>query len=116
MISLSSDDIIKVLKEAGAPHNTALNVLEYMKENRHIWKAYQDYCLKIVAQGARRIGSKAVIELLRYNESGGDWTKYEDYKINNNYASYFARLFVAKFPEHKGLFLFRTITGLSNEE
>ena len=116
MISLSKDDITRILLDAGAPLDTASNVISYMQKNRHIWEAYQKYCLKIVSQGARRIGSKAIIELLRYNESGGDWDKYEDYKINNNYASYFSRIFIEKYPEHKNLFSFRAISGLKNND
>ncbi len=105
-------DAINILVSSGATQSMARDVCGYIKKHPHIWKAFQEHCLKVVQQGARRLSAKATFEHMRYENSGGDWEKYKDYKVSNNYTAYFARLFAGKYPQYESLFLFKEIKGI----
>jgi hypothetical protein len=109
---MTEQEAIQILVNAGTPMSTALDVCGYIKKYPHIWKAFQKHCLEIVSQGAKRLGAKAVFEHMRYKESGGDWEKYDEFKISNDYTAYFARLLAGKYPNCKNLFVFKKIKGL----
>ena len=73
---------------------------KYHKENPHIYHMFIRYALE-AAKHREHFSAKAIIELLRWETmvSGND-----QFKINNNYAPYYARMFEHNFPQHEGFF------------
>lgn len=59
--------------------------------------------------GRRTIGAKLIVERIRWETS--IITSGEDYKINNNYTAYLARMYVKKKPERDTLFKFREVAS-----
>jgi hypothetical protein len=59
-------------------------------------------------RGRRRIGIKTLIENLRWNFWLETDDPNSDFKINNDYTSFYARLIIELHPEWEGLFEMRT--------
>lgn len=94
----------------GVPADTVDDFLNYHEANPQIWKEFQKYALFVISRN-KKIGAKGIYERVRWDleiESEGE------FKLNNNYAAYYARAFELKHPGHKGFFEFRTITGLKD--
>jgi hypothetical protein len=74
-------------------------------ESPDVWQAFEHITLTLIAIG-KKAGAIDVLGRARWEthiEGGREW------KVNNNYAPYYARIFAAKYPEHKSFFEFRTI-------
>ena len=78
---------------------------EYHQANPHLYEAFEKYA-KIAASHRSHFAAITIINRIRWDTmlKGND-----EYKINNNYAAYYGRLFEEKNPEHEGLFRKRTV-------
>lgn len=77
----------------------------YHKRNPQVYEGFKQKAL-MAARKKRRFSAMAIIQILRWETSvEGD----DEFKINNNYAPYYARLFEIEHPEHKGFFVKRSI-------
>lgn len=90
------------------PHtNTQLQInfdqksIKYHEENPHVYEAFKKIVFKAMLKGYKRWSANGVFEVLRYRSAirGND-----EYKINNNYRAFYARLFIKDFPQHKDFF------------
>lgn len=78
--------------------------IEYHKTNPHLYEAFKEIALKTKAMGFANYGANGIFEIIRWKTAEkGDGL----FKINNNFAPLFARLFDNEFPEHKGFFRMR---------
>lgn len=76
---------------------------EYHEKNPHIYDAFEMLTLRTIKKGFKHYGSKGIFEILRWRtgiQAGGD----DPFKINNNFAPLYSRLFEEKHPEHIGFF------------
>jgi len=102
------DDVKHELWLSGVPKDTVEAFIAAYLESPDVWRAFEDLTLKVIHKG-RRAGAKAIIERVRWDveiESGGVW------KVNNNWAPYYARVFEIKHPRHAGYFNKREIKGV----
>lgn len=76
--------------------------LKYHADNPHIWEAFEMFALKVARSGRKRIGSAMIYERMRWYSLFE--TKGDEFKINNNYKSDYARLFNEKYPEFDNFF------------
>ena len=78
---------------------------QYHAENPEIYQSFERFALYVIRQRAR-YGAKAIMERVRWHsmETGND-----DFKINNNYTSYYVRLFEENHPEHADFFRKRKV-------
>ena len=79
------------------------------KESPEVWRYFEKFALEAIASGREHYGAKGIMERVRWH------TEIEhgvDFKCNNNFTAYYARIFAAKYPEHAGFFEFREIRGL----
>lgn len=76
---------------------------KYHEENPQIYSAFKEYALRAV-RFKQHFGSKAIFEVIRWNSavSGND-----GFKVNNNYTSFYARLFELEYPRYEGFFIKR---------
>jgi hypothetical protein len=79
--------------------------LEYHKTNPHLYEAFKSVAFDAMNLGFQRYGAKGIFEIIRWKRAeSGDG----EFKINNNFAPLFARLFVNEFPHHANFFQLRT--------
>jgi|TARA_Y100000310_G_scaffold292621_1_gene321533 hypothetical protein len=79
---------------------------EYDQENPHIWLLFRATTLMLLRQGFRHYGAKTIMERIRWHTSVEQGER--DFKINNNWASFYARKFMEHHPVHEGFFFTRT--------
>ena len=84
---------------------------DFHEKNPHIYEAFESTVKKHLKQGRRKLSAKEIVNFIRWN--GGFFKNDVDFKINDAYQSYYARLFVELNPDHKDVFSFRK---LRNEE
>ena len=79
--------------------------IEYLRENRHVWRAFVREAFATRARGRRHYSTKAIVHDMHHNssvcEAGSGW------KLNNNHTPYLARLFDLRFPGLAGMWEFR---------
>ena len=94
---------------------TGLSIREgfekFHKENPHIYKAFEHQALLAINAGKKKLSAKLIINWIRWAEFLRSSDK--NFKINDAYQSYYARLFATNHPEHADKFDFRK---LRNEE
>jgi len=81
--------------------------LEFHKNNPHVYAAFEQQCLEAIKKGRKKISAKLILNWIRWNE----YLKTDDknFKINDAYQAYFARMFVNSNPEHREIFNFRKL-------
>lgn len=106
---LSLPDAIDALKKEGLDDNTIIAFMRFFNGHERVWDLFERYALRAV-QARRPIGGKAIMERVRYEVEVEDG---DPFAVNNNYTSYFCRIFEAKWPEYRGFFEKRKIRGLA---
>lgn len=71
-------------------------------ENPHIYEEFENFAFQAISSGRKYFGAGAVFERLRWYSQIE--TKGDQFKLNNNYRAFYARLFEEKNPEYKGFF------------
>lgn len=80
------------------------------QESPEVWFEFEKLALYVIQRG-KRVGAMAIVNKLRWEveiEGSGDW------KVNNNWAPYYARVFELKHPKFAGYFEKRAIKGLES--
>jgi hypothetical protein len=80
-------------------------------QNPHIYNEFESQALAAIYKGRTKISAKMIINYIRWNEYLRSSDK--SFKINDAFQSYYARLFVERFPGYDKHFEFRK---LRNEE
>lgn len=82
--------------------------LIWLPDNLPIWEAFVAETMKIIRRGITHYSSYTIVEFLRHHsavsEANSEW------KINNNVRPYLSRLFDIIYPQHAGLWEYRTTT------
>lgn len=81
----------------------------FHKANPHVYELVKRFAYEVIARGYNHYSLTAIIQRVRWHteiETSGD-----TFKINNNHAAYYARLFHDDHPQHAGFFRTRAITG-----
>lgn len=69
----------------------------FHQANPHVYTEIERRALALQRVGAVRVGIGAIVEAMRYDYALR--TEGDDYKLNNNFRSRYARLLVADHPE-----------------
>lgn len=81
----------------------------FHRENPHVADALERLAANAIEAGAGRVGVKMLYEVLRYEriiETRGD-----DFRLNNDYHSRYARLLIERRPEWAGKIETRQLKG-----
>lgn len=93
----------------GVSPETVTMFFQSFQAQPDVWRQFEKFTLESIAKKIKR-GSKAIMERVRWEceelEPGRDW------KCNNNFTAYYARVFSYKYPEHRDYFEFRRVEGL----
>ena len=84
----------------------------YHSDNPEVYRLYKRFALQAIDAGAKHLGSKAIMERIRWQtnvETVGD-----PFKVNNNLTPFYARLFMKDFPEYADFF--RTRASRADKE
>lgn len=87
----------------------AAKFVDYHERNPHIFEAFCKRTFEALERGHKHIGAQMIIEVLRWYTRVS--AEGDAFKINNNYAAYYSRMFEAKYPQHKGVFRTRRLRG-----
>lgn len=82
------------------------NFLEYHEKNPQIWEAFKTYTFKAINRGHTRLSAEFIVNIIRWESKVSAMD--EDFKINNNYKSYYSRFFTNLYPTYKNLFEVRS--------
>jgi hypothetical protein len=78
--------------------------LQYDAENPEIWSEFESIALDLIKRGRTHYSAYAILEDIRHHTiiNGSD-----EFKVNNNYRSGYARKFAAKYPQYRRFFELR---------
>lgn len=86
---------------------------EWHRANPHVWEYFERYSLEAVQTGRSRISHWLIVNRIRWevaiNTTGGE------FKISNDHIAFYARLWRAKYPQHKDLFAIKRMIGENDE-
>lgn len=78
--------------------------------NPHVYQELRRLALQLTRHGHRRIGIGMIYEVLRWQYILSTKDTDNDFKLNNNYRAFYARLLMDTEPELAGVFETRTQT------
>lgn len=84
---------------------------KFHNDNPHVYKAFEEQVFHAILRGRKKISAKLIINWIRWNTFMESSDK--NFKINDAFQSYYARLFIQKHPHHADVFELRK---LRNEE
>lgn len=71
-----------------------------------IWEWFVQLTEDRIEKGFKYYSAKAIIEQVRWHTADPEHGP-DEFKINDNYTSFYARWFMIQFPKHKGFFRLR---------
>lgn len=77
---------------------------DFHGENPHVYENIKRIAYQAKAAGRKRIGMKLIFERLRWEYYIRTDRPEEEFMLNNNYTSRYARLLMANEPELAGMF------------
>ena len=75
----------------------------YHQDNPQVYEAFKRLTFQLINAGRENFSASAVVERIRWGVSIGEYGP-DDFKINNNYRAFYARLFHVEHPQHDGFF------------
>ena len=75
---------------------------KFHKAHPELWALFVGFAFDKIRLGHKHYGAKAVMERVRWETSAGDSSP--EFKVNNNFPSFYARRFSKAFPDHEDFF------------
>lgn len=86
----------------------------WLRSNQHVYSAFKSYAFRMALTGRKRYSAKTITEKIRWDTDIAD--SEVTFKVNNNYTSGMARLFMYEYGHrHPGFFQMRDSQGLDVE-
>jgi len=82
---------------------------EWHKANPDVWTLFERFSLEAIQRGRNKISHWLIINRIRWETA--IVTTGKDFKISNDYIAFYARLWIAKYPQHKDLFTIKKMKG-----
>lgn len=94
--------------EDDSPLTRQMQILQqlakYHKSNPEVFDLFCQMTLKAIASGRRKFSAHMIVMGIRWNS----FVKTDsEFKINNLFFPYFARMFMLRYPEHQDIFSLR---------
>ncbi len=80
--------------------------MRFHEKHPEVWKLFVIFTHERIRKGFQNFGAKAIMERVRW-ETAAPFLSEDAYKINNNHTAFYARWFMATYPEHEGFFRLR---------
>lgn len=88
--------------------SSAVKFQQYHQQNPQVYEKFAEFTFDAIRAGRKYFGAKMIIERIRWYSLV---EANDGYKVNNNYAPYYARMFEAKHPQYTGFFRKRRLTA-----
>jgi hypothetical protein len=75
-------------------------------ENPHVYQLFERFTFEAISAGRKRFSARTVAERIRWYTSV-ETRDPAGFKLNNNWAPFYARLFHERWPAYDGLFELR---------
>lgn len=82
--------------------------LAFHKQYPQVYLLFEKFAMQLIGAGKTMLGSKMIMERIRWEISTGSMDE-DGFKINNNYTAYYSREFIKQHPEYREYFEFRII-------
>ena len=93
------------VEQVSSKGNIQLNFERFHQQNHHVLRYVVRIAQELKKRGFTRAGMKLIFERLRWLYA---WqTRGDDYKLNNNYTAYYARVVMLICPDLDGFFKVR---------
>lgn len=89
----------------GFDHQMTIQFRAFHAENPFVYEEIRNLALALHKRGRTRYGLMALINVFRWHRAMD--TDGDDFKINNNFSPYYARLIMANEPSLNGFFSLR---------
>ena len=86
----------------------------FIAKHPQVWVLFVGFTFEAINAGFKTYSAYAISERMRWEMSINQATP-EEFKLNNNYRPYFARWFMAQYPEHEGFFRVRKLISTEVE-
>ena len=80
---------------------------EFHRKHPRVWELFDRFTRDRIGYGYQHYSAKAIWERIRW-ETDQAKTEGDEFKLNNNYPSFYARAWMGKNPEYQGFFRTRT--------
>jgi hypothetical protein len=80
---------------------------EFDRQNPEVWELFVRFTRQTIQKGFRNYSAQLIIERLRWHTDKPDERGQSTFKINNNFNTFYARKFMAFYPQHEGFFRLR---------
>jgi hypothetical protein len=87
--------------------------IKWFPINIHVWDAFVAEAIKVQNKGYKHYSARTIIHVLRHHSAISE--NESEWKINNNYSPYLARLFDLVYPHKAGLFEYRSVKRNQND-
>ena len=87
---------------------------EFRAQNPHVWAAFVELTVEMLAVGHRKLGVELIFNVIRWKtmlKSVDD----TGFKLNSNYKTEFSRMFMAEYPQYGAVFNTREEKGSGAE-
>jgi len=82
---------------------------QFHNENPHVFALIEKYAMEAIKAGYQHYAIKTLIERVRWHTDME--TNDGEFKLSNNHAPYYARLFHRLYPEYAGFFRTHKVKG-----
>lgn len=86
-------------------------VTEYHNKYPKVWELFAKFTFDRIGRGFKHYSAKAVFEQIRWETDQANVDPEKQFKVGNNYHSFYARRFMRMYPEHDGFFRTREQTS-----
>ena len=82
-------------------------VRNYHRDNPEVWELFKSFTLELIYSGRKHYSANAIFERIRWEKDLGNGGEAA-FKLNNNYRAFYARRFMASYPQYDGFFRTRS--------
>ena len=75
---------------------------EWHHKNPHVWELFERFTLEAINSGRKHSSAWLIVNRIRWETE--IVTRGSDFKISNDFIAYYARYFMALYPQHEGFF------------
>lgn len=85
-------------------------VQRFHKENPDVWRLFNRFAIQLIESGQEHGSVSLIFERIRWEQATVKGY-FPDFKLNNNYRSFYARAFMNQRAEYRGFFRTRKQTS-----
>ncbi|RZD49903.1 MAG: hypothetical protein CXT67_09710 [Methanobacteriota archaeon] len=80
---------------------------EFHSQNPRFYNLFNSFTYHLIGKGFRNYSAKCIFERIRWETDQANSEGQSDFKVNNNFASFYSRLWMEKNQKYSGFFRIR---------